>query len=143
MAKYPKCNRSRGVETGENGSKENSNALPGNSGEPATTSPHDISQIKCDTSSSPAQAGRSWPNAASSRAANQNGTAAIRCRITPTKAIRRRFVHFESGAIATSPTPDLPYRKLSHPFRENMTSPTSDTGWIVRRVGGGGGKENK
>lgn len=51
VAKYPQCNSGRGVETGENGRRENSNALPGNSGEPATTSPHDISQIKCDTPS--------------------------------------------------------------------------------------------
>lgn len=32
--------------------EENSNALPGNSREPATTSPHDISERKCDTPSS-------------------------------------------------------------------------------------------
>lgn len=74
VATYPQCNRGRGVETGENGRKENSNALPGNSGEPATTSPRDISQIKCDTPSSPTPAGGSWLTAASSRPAKQNAS---------------------------------------------------------------------
>lgn len=55
VAKQPKCCRNskeRGGDREKNPREENSNALPGNSREPATTSPHDISERKCDTPSS-------------------------------------------------------------------------------------------
>lgn len=59
VVKHPQCNTHRGVETGINRREDDSNTLPGNSRERATTLPHDISERKCDTPASADPAARS------------------------------------------------------------------------------------
>lgn len=107
--------------------EENSNALPGK--EPATTSPHDISERKCDTPSadtneppphfiqlalisppSPVLMSKTHPSDA--------------LHFTPTDTLRGLFPYIckcvngnRYTAIATSPTPDVPSCKLCLPYR--------------------------
>lgn len=124
--------RAEGWRQGEkNRREENSNALPGNSREPATTSPHDISERKCDTPSSdtsePAFHSTIRDLSPESGGKKKNRDHAL-C-ITPTDTIHRHIfpcIFFRKrvtemnaiGAIATSPTPDLPSRKLFLPYRK-------------------------
>lgn len=76
----------------KNRRKGNSNALPGNSREPATTSPHDISERKCDTPSSNTSEQHFIQHSAISIPNRPNITANA-LYITPTDTIHRIFVH--------------------------------------------------
>lgn len=96
-----------------------SNALPGNSREPAITSPHDISERKCDTPFT-SSSDRQFIQHDAVYTQNQDTYRSQRA-VYNTQG--REPSHFHAfinvtGAIATSPTPDLPSRKLFPPYRK-------------------------
>lgn len=117
----------RGVETKKIQGEENSNALPGK--EPATTSPHDISERKCDTPS--ADTNEPPPNfiqlaliSPPSPVLMSKTHPSDALHFTPTDTLRGLFPYIcksvngnRHTAIATSPTPDVPSCKLCLPYR--------------------------
>ena len=151
MAKWPKRSRTRQKRGGDRRKKTdgeaNSNALPGNSSEPATTSPHDISERKCDTPSSETNEPAFHSTTPPIDPETRTNTPATRCVSRPrTRSIAfscifKRAIEINPGAIATSPPlpspkmiPYFPVKKKKK--KKNMTSPTSVSIWMS-------GKETK
>lgn len=120
----------RGVETKKIQGEENSNALPGK--EPATTSPHDISERKCDTpSADTSESPPPLPHFIQLALISHPPPVLMTkthpsdaLHFTPTDTLRGLFPYIckcvngnRHTAIATSPTPDVPSCKLCLPYR--------------------------